>query len=71
MSRKTTILLIAGAWGLAVFILHNYYTTLLISYVTSPTRLPLIKSIYDLRKRPELALVTNQNINIDAMLTVW
>ena len=65
-----SIILIAGAWVLATFVLQNYYYTLLISYVTSPNPQPLIKSIYDLRYRPELKLVTNKNINTDAILTV-
>ena len=69
-SKKVPILLIAGAWTLATFVLQNYYTTLLISYVTAPNPQPLITSIYDLRKHPEIQLVTDKNNNIDAIFTV-
>jgi ionotropic glutamate receptor len=65
------VLLLAGAWGLAVFLLTNYYTTLLISFVAAPNHHPLIQSIFDLRNRPDLRLVTDKNINIDIILSVF
>ncbi len=69
--RKTLpILLMAGAWGLASFLMANYYTSLLISYVAAPNPQPLIRSIFELRNRPELNVVTDKNTNIDTTISV-
>jgi len=61
---------VAGIWGLAVFLLENYYTVLLISYVAAPNPQPMIKTIYELRNRPDLRLVTDKNVNLDLILLV-
>ena len=71
LSKTIPSLLVAGAWGLAVFLLTNYYITLLISFVAALNIQPLIRSIYELRNRPDLRLVTDKNINIDILLSVF
>lgn len=68
--KTSSILLVAGSWSLAALILTNYYNTLLISYVSAPNPKPLIKSIRDLRDRPDIFLVTDKNANTDGLLSV-
>lgn len=63
--------LIGGVWCLGAFILVNAYTSTLISHVALPNQKPLINSIYDLRNRSEIHLVTDRNLNTDAVLTVY
>ena len=68
--RKWPILILIGFWSLSAFVLHNFYTTLLISDVTAPKSQPLINSIYDLRHRSDLNLVTDRKGNTLALLSV-
>ena len=62
--------MVLGGWCLAVFILVNVYDSLLTSYITAPNPRPLIKSIYEIRTRPELRVVVNKNLNIDTLFSV-
>ena len=68
--RYWPILFVVGTWSVASLILTNYYTVLLISHVTAPNPKPLITSIYELRNRPEIHLVTDKGRNTDSILTV-
>jgi len=70
LSKNASILIVAGVWGLAILLLSNYYTTLLISYVAAPNPQPIIRSIYELRNRPDLRLVTDKNINFETIILV-
>lgn len=69
-SHKVSIRLVSGVWFISAFVLVNYYTSLLIAYVAAPHHNPLIKSIYELRNRPEIYLVTEKNLNPDIILSV-
>lgn len=62
--------LICGVWSIAAFVLINAYNSTFISYLTLPNQKPLIDSIYDLRDRPDIHLVTDRNLNTDAVLSV-
>lgn len=62
--------LIGGVWCFAAFVLVNAYNSTLISQLTLPNQKPLINSIYDLRNRSDIYLVTDRNLNTDAVLTV-
>lgn len=55
---------------MSALVLTIHYTTLLTSYVAAPVPKPLIKSIYELKDRPDISLVTEKNINVDALLSV-
>ena len=68
--KDLKIRLVASAWCLASFILGTYYSADLISYITVPTITPLIKSIRDLPERPDVHLVIDKGINLDAILSV-
>ncbi|KAI9553610.1 hypothetical protein GHT06_021532 [Daphnia sinensis] len=59
---------IGGAWCIVTFVIVNAYNSTLISHVTLPNAPPLIKSIYDLRNRPDVRFVTDRNLNVDAVL---
>ncbi|KAI9553612.1 hypothetical protein GHT06_021534 [Daphnia sinensis] len=60
---------LGGAWCIATFVIVNAYNSTLISHVTLPNKEPLIKSIFDLRSRPDVHLVTDRNMNTDAVLS--
>ncbi len=68
--RYWPILFVVVTWSVASLILTNYYTVLLISYVTAPNPESLITSIYELRGRPDIHLVTDKGRNTDTLLTV-
>ncbi|XP_045035868.1 glutamate receptor ionotropic, kainate 3-like [Daphnia magna] len=59
---------VGGAWCIVTFVIVNAYNSTLISHVTLPNAPPLIKSIYDLRNRPDVRFVTERNLNVDAVL---
>lgn len=68
---KTMPYYVVGAvWCIATLVLVNAYNSTLISYVALPNQKPLINSIYDLRNRPDVNLVTNKNLNTEAVLLV-
>ena len=64
------IRIMIGCWALATFVLANYYTTLIISYTTAPNPQPMIKSIYDLRNRPDIRVITNKESNSETVMLV-
>ncbi|XP_059352665.1 glutamate receptor ionotropic, kainate 3-like [Daphnia carinata] len=59
---------VGGTWCIVAFVIVNAYNSTLISHVTLPNAPPLIKSIYDLRNRPDVHFVTDKNANVDAVL---
>lgn len=69
-SRNLSIRTLLGAWGLAVFVIGNHYTSLLTAFITAPNPQPLIRSIYELQTRPDLRLVSNADRNTAAVLLV-
>ena len=66
-----SIRLVFGTVGLATFVLHNYYTSDLTSFMTAPNNQPLIKSIYELSDRPDIRLVLDKNLFLESLFTVW
>ena len=66
----TRIRLIVAVWCLAAFVLTNSYSTILISYVTSPDWKPLIHSITDIPKIPRLRVVVDEKMGADNILSV-
>lgn len=62
--------LIGATWCIASFVLINAYNCTLMSHLTLPHKKPLIDSIYDLRDQPNLHLVTDQNLNVNSVLSV-
>ena len=66
----TRIRLIVAVWCLAAFVLTNSYSTILISYVTSPDWKPLIHSITDIPKTPRLRVVVEEKMGADNILSV-
>ena len=68
--RRLAVRWIVGAWCLAALVLSNIYTCLVTSFLTEPIQHPLIHSIYDLRDRPGIRLVTERGGNVDATLLV-
>lgn len=62
--------LIGATWSIAAFVLINAYNCTLISHLTLPNQKLLINSIYDLRNRPDVYLITDKYLNINAVLSV-
>ena len=62
-TKSTPVRIVVGLWGLSVFVLHNYYTGDLTSFITAPNPQPLIKSIYELNDRPDILVVTDSGTN--------
>ncbi len=70
-STSIPILILTGVWEFTSFLLSNYYTTLLISYVTAPNPQPMIKSIYELQNRPDLRVVIDKGIPSEVVISVF
>lgn len=69
-SKNLMIRIIIISWCIASFALTNFYSALLISFVTSPTLTPLINSIYDVPNRPDVRVAVNRGINLEAVILV-
>jgi len=59
-SQRLTIRIVIASWSLTALVLINSYNSLLTSFITAPNPKPLIKSIYELRDRPDIRLVTDK-----------
>ena len=69
--RQFTIRLVVGTWCLAIFVLSNYYCTLLISYVTARNPQPLIRSVQELETRHDIRIVTDKLRNAEDLMLVY
>lgn len=69
-NQKLVNQIVLGTWCLATVVLSIYYTTLMTSFTTAPNAQPLIRSIHELRDRPEIRFVTDKNSNLDIVLSV-
>lgn len=69
-NNKWSIRIIIATWGIAAFLLQNYYTGDLTSYMTAPNPQPLVKTEKDLYSRGDIHLVTFKNKNADALMSV-
>lgn len=70
-SKKLAIRIVFGAWCIVTLVLTEAYDSLFISYITAPIQQPLIKSIYELRTRPDVRLAVNKDFNMDMLFSVW
>jgi hypothetical protein len=68
--QKLTIRLLAGSWCVACFVLVTAYSSVLISFVTSPYYKPLIRSVYDIPKNPNIKITVNRGWSPDLLFTV-
>lgn len=59
LNSSIVIRLVAITWNISAFILVVTYSTYLISYVTSPNPKPMIDSINNIEKYPEIILTTD------------
>jgi hypothetical protein len=66
----TSIRLIAAVWCLAALVVTSIYNTTLISYVTSPNWQPLVRSIFDIPKMPQLRIVVDERMGADVIISV-
>ncbi|XP_046453781.1 ionotropic receptor 93a-like [Daphnia pulex] len=58
--QRLTIRVLAGTWCVACFVLVTAYSSVLISFVTSPNYKPLIRSVHDIPKNPQIKITVNQ-----------
>lgn len=68
--QKLTIRFLAGAWCTACFVLVTAYSSVLISFVTSPNYKPMIQSLYDIPKNPKVKITVNRGWSPDLLFTV-
>ena len=68
--QKLAIRLVAGFWCLSAFVLVNSYSSTLVSFVTSPNNKPIIKSIYELPKKPHVHIVVEEDKALDIIFSV-
>lgn len=69
-NQKFTIRFLAGAWCVTCFVLVTAYSSVLISFVTSPNYKPLIQSLYDMPKNPQVKVAVNRGWSPDLLFTV-
>lgn len=63
--------LIGGAWCLAALILTNYYSSALISFITSANPQPLVNSAEELANKDNVGLVVLKNYVVGSTISVW
>ena len=71
-NHSLVIRLLTGTWCLAGFVLVTAYSSVLISFVTTPDSYynALINSVYDIPKQPEVQLTVEYDKFIDILLRV-
>ena len=69
-NRKLAVRFLAGAWCLTCFVLVTAYSSVLISFVTSPNYKPLVNSIYDLPKDTRIKMTVNKGLYPDVANTL-
>lgn len=62
--------LIGGAWCLAALILTNYYSSALISFITSAHPQPLVNSVEELANKDNVGLGVLKNYAIASTISV-
>ena len=70
-NKQIAIRFLTGAWCVACFVLISAYSSVLIAFVTSPDPFkPLINSVYDLPKKPEVRLTVKKGWIADLIFQV-
>lgn len=69
-NRKLAVRFLAGTWCLTCFVLVTAYSSVLISFVTSPNYKPLVNSIYDLPKDTRIKMTVDKGLYPDVVFTV-
>jgi len=70
-SRRLALRLVAGALCILAFVLVTAYQSVLISFILAPgMQPPIISSVTDLAKKPDVHLVVDKGMAIDVFLTV-
>ena len=70
ISNNVALRIVVSVWCIGSLIIVNHYDSLLTSYMTAPNPQLLIKSIYEIRTRPDLRVVVNKNLNLDILYSV-
>ena len=70
-NQKLTIRFLAGAWCVTCFVLVAAYSSVLISFVTSPYYNPLIESVYDIPKDPKIKITVDRGLFPDLVYRVY
>ena len=60
-----------GAFSLAAFVLSHAYSSVLISFATTPIFRPLIDSVYDIPKNPRVYVTVDKDQGTDVFLRVY
>ena len=69
-SKNRVTRVIAGTWCIGAFFLVSFYTSTLISYVTSPNQQLLVDSVYDLQNRSDVNVVIDRGLYLDNIFSV-
>ena len=69
-SRRLSVRLMAGVWCLASFFLVYFYNSVLISFISSTNKVPVIEKLTDLPHKPHIGVVANYGWSADAILSV-
>ncbi len=59
-----------AAFSLAAFVLNHAYSSVLISFATTPIFRPLIESVYDIPKNPRVRVTVDKDMGTDVFLRV-
>ena len=70
-NKLSAVRILACFWGLGGLVLATAYLTVLISFVTMPIYQPIIKSVYELPKRPEIRLTVRPTWNPENVFIVY
>lgn len=68
--RDLVIRFLAGAWCVSCFVLITAYSSVRISFVTSPYYKPIIDSIYDLPQNSSVKLVVDRGLFPDLLFAI-
>lgn len=69
-SNRPHVRLVAGCWCLVTFVLVQAYSSTLISFMTTPTLTPLVKSPEDLASQTQINAVVRKYLGTEVVLLV-
>ena len=67
--KQLSVRSVAAVWCLGVFFLANFYSSTLISYITAQVPSPLIESVYDLPKKPDVYVAVEEGQAPDGLIS--
>lgn len=69
-SNRLIYRIVAGAWCVGCFFLIQIFCSTLTSHLTSPNQMPIVSSLVELAKTPDVDFTVDKGLGMDLLLSV-